>query len=57
MLKPFLLILKIVAAFAVALTGILGILGKSTDDLGNLTSYGRINLYILIFALVAGATH
>lgn len=52
MLKPFLLTLKIIAAFAVALTGILGIIGKSTDELGNLTRYGRINLYILVFALV-----
>ncbi len=52
MLKPLLLILKIITAFTVAITGILGIIGKSTDEIGNLTPYGKINLYILVFALV-----
>jgi len=54
MLKSILLTSRIIAAFAVALTGILGIVGKSTDDFGNLTEYGKTNLLILIFALILG---
>lgn len=52
MSKYFLLGLKIFAALAVAITGILGIIGESSDKNGNLTQYGRINLFILLGALI-----
>lgn len=47
-MKNLLVSLKILAAFAVAVTGILGIVGKSTDQQENITQYGWINLCILI---------
>jgi hypothetical protein len=51
MLKPILLLLKILSVITVTLTGVMGMLGKLTDTNGDLTIFGKVNLWIFIIAL------
>lgn len=54
MSKFILLLLKILSTIAATIAGILGILGKSTTEAGNLTTYGKTNFLILVISLLIG---